>query len=220
MDRLKRIMKSAMDNRSSRFMLGTIALGVVVALLAGTLIGYKLDNSKSNSAKKTTAAVTKKKKKTKKGNSRAVARPLLVGRVVASRPAKISVVAVNGKRVPILVGPRTKAETAGAASAASIVVGSKVLYAPTTAGASSAAEVVVLPGNAGIGSKVFAVSPGLSMTLAGKHVITTRGATVLRTVPSSRRRIPVGTKVVVAYFSLKGKNGAVDVALLPATSKL
>ena len=78
----------------------------------------------------------------------------------------------------------------------------------------------MLPGNSGIGYKVFAVTPGVSMTLAGKRVITTRGATVLRTSASSRRRIPVGTKVVVAYFYLKGKNGAVDVALLPATSKL
>jgi hypothetical protein len=222
MDRLKRIMKSAMDDRSSRFMLGTIALGVVVALLAGTLIGYKLDNSKSTSTAKkaTTATKGKKKKTTKKGSGKAVAHPLLLGSVVASRPAKISVVSTTKQRVPLLIGPRTIAEAAGAATAASIVVGAKVLYAPGATGTTSAAEVLVLPSTSGLGTKVTAVSPGVSMTLNGTAVVRTTGATVLRTAPANRRSIPVGTKVAVGYFSVRGKNGAVEVALLPATSKL
>ena len=58
MDSLKRIVKSAMDDRSPRFILGTIALGVVVALIAGTLIGYKLDNGGSSSASGTTKKAT------------------------------------------------------------------------------------------------------------------------------------------------------------------
>ena len=35
MARLKRIVKSALDDRSPRFLLATLALGVVIALLAG-----------------------------------------------------------------------------------------------------------------------------------------------------------------------------------------
>jgi hypothetical protein len=219
MDSLKRIFKSAMDDRSPRFMLATIALGVVVALLAGTLIGYKLDNSGgSGTTKKATTAT--KKKKVRRGPARAVAAPVLFGEVVAARPAKIVVVGANKQRVPLVIGPRTKAETASVSSASAIVVGSRVLYAPTSTGSTSAAEVVVLPSSSGLGSVVTAVSPSTSMTLNGSLVIGTQGATVLRTTASNRGKIPNGAKVVVAYFTLKRKNGAVEVALLPANSRL
>src|SRR5689334_696582 len=138
MDSLKRIFKSAMDDRSPRFMLGTIALGVVVALLAGTLIGYKLDNSKSSGTpKKAKAAAVKKKKPGKGRSNHAVAAPLLIGSVVSARPAKIVVLGANKKRVPLVIGGRTKAETAVPSSASSITVGSKVLWAPTATGSAS-----------------------------------------------------------------------------------
>jgi hypothetical protein len=219
MDSLKRIFKSAMDDRSPRFMLATIALGVVVALLAGTLIGYKLDNRGSGGTTKKAKSAATKKKPTNKGNSKAVAAPLLVGSVVAARPAKIVVVGANNKRVPLVIGARTKAETAAPASASSIIVGSRVLWAPTSSGSTTAAEIVVLPSSSGLGSAVTAVSPNTSMTL-GSMVIRTQGATVLRTTASNRGKIPNGSKVAVAYFTLRRKNGAVEVAILPASSKL
>ena len=226
MDNLKRIVKSAMDDRSPRFILGTIALGVVVALIAGTLIGYKLDNGGSSSASGTTkkattsAAARRQAALRRQRNSKAVAAPLLVGKVVSARPAKIVVVGANNKRVPLNIGPRTKAETASAASSSSIVVGSRVLYAPTSTGSTTAAEIVVLPSSSGLGQPVTAVSPSTSMTLSGSLVVMTQGATVLQTTASNRRRIPNGAKVAVAYFTLRRKNGAVEVAVLPANSKL
>jgi hypothetical protein len=219
MDSLKRIFKSAMDDRSPRFMLGTIALGVVVALLAGTLIGYKLDNGNSSATPKKAKAAAVKKKKPKRRNNHAVAAPLLLGSVVSARPAKIVVVGANKKRVPLVIGGRTRAETATPASAASITVGSKVLWAPTATGSTNAAEVVVLPSSAGLGSPVTAVSPGTSMTIGGV-VVRTQGASVLRATPSNRRKIPNGSKVAVVYFILRGKSGAVEVVILPASSKL
>jgi hypothetical protein len=216
MDSLKRIMKSAMDDRSSRFMLATIALGVVVALLAGTLIGYKLDDSGGGgTAKKAATAV--KKKPTKKSN-KAVAHPVLLGSVVAARPAKIVVVGADSKRHPLVIGARTKAETAEPTTSASIVVGSKVLYAPTSGGSTS--EILVLPSSSGLGIPVTAVSPSTSMTVNGSLVIKTQGATVLQTTASNRGKIPNNSKVAVLYFTLRGKNGAVEVAILPANSKL
>ena len=42
MARLKSLLKSVVEDRSPRFLLATIALGVVVSLLAGFAIGYKV----------------------------------------------------------------------------------------------------------------------------------------------------------------------------------
>ena len=58
-----------------------------------------------------------------------------------------------------------------------------------------------------------------TMTL-GSTPVTFTGAKVLSTTASNRRRIPLNTKVAVLYFTAKRKNGVVEVALLPATSKL
>lgn len=228
MDRLKRIARSAMADRSSRFMLATIALGVVVALLAGTLIGYKLDNggggSSGSTAKKgaaTTAAAAAARRRraaAARRNGKAAAQPVLYGQVVSARPAKIVVVGVDNKRVPLVIGAGTKAETASVGTTSNIYVGSHVMYAPGSGGTSTASEIVVLPATSGLGATVTAVT-STTMTLNGS-VIKTTGATVLRTTASNRARIPNGAKVAVAYFSLRGKNGAVEVALLPATSKL
>jgi hypothetical protein len=221
MDSLKRILKSAMDDRSPRFMLATIALGVVVALLAGTLIGYKLDNKRGgSSATKVTKTTKKKKKPVKKGNAGAVAAPVLYGTVTSARPAKIVVVGgADNKRVPLVIGAQTRAELAEPSSASSIVVRSKVIYAPSSSGSTTAAEVVVLPATAGLGAVVTAVSPS-SMTLGGSLVVNIQGANVEKTTPANRARIPSGSKVAVAYFTLRGKNGAVEVVVLPASTKL
>src|SRR5690349_16820048 len=127
MDSLKRIFKSAMEDRSPRFMLGTIALGVVVAPIAGTFIGYKLDNSGSggggttNKAAATAAArrrAAQARNRAKNRNRKAVAAPILYGSVVSARPKKIIVLGADRKRVPLNIGPRTKAETAVPATAA------------------------------------------------------------------------------------------------------
>jgi hypothetical protein len=223
MDSLKRIVKSAMDDRSPRFILGTIALGVVVALVAGTLIGYKLDNrgsSGTGGTKAQPAAVRKKPAKRRPAKATIVPAPLLVGSVVAGRPAKIAVVGANQQRVPLIVTPGTKVETTKTSSAAGIVVGAHVLYAPTSSKSPTAAEVVVLPSSSLIGMTVTAVSPSTSMTLNGKLVIKTSGATVWTTTPSDRLHIPAGSKVAVYYVTVRGKGTAVDVAVLPANSKI
>ena len=138
---------------------------------------------------------------------------------MSARPAKIVVVGANNRRVPLVIGGRTKAETAAPASASSITVGSKVLWAPTATGSTTAAEVVVLPSSSGLGTPVTAVSPSTSMTLGGVAV-RTQGATVLRATASNRNKIPNGSKVAVVYFILRGKSGAVEVVILPASSKL
>ena len=55
---LKGATKSALEDRSPRFMLGTIALGVVLSLIVGFGIGYAAHTSSGSShkAKKLTAA--------------------------------------------------------------------------------------------------------------------------------------------------------------------
>lgn len=211
MDSLRRILKSALDDRSPRFILATIALGVVVALLAGTLIGYKLDNRNgtSTSAAKTTTA--------KKSTAKKV--PVLLGTVVAARPARIGVLSVGKRQVPFVITARTGVEVAGPGSSSSITVGSHVLYAAQPGSTTTAAEVVVLPPTSRLGTAVTAVSP-TSMTLSTSVVVTTGGATVSTTAAANRTQIRVGSHVAVAYVASRRAKTAIEVAILPAGSRL
>jgi hypothetical protein len=219
MDSLKRILKSALDDRSPRFMLATIALGVVVALLAGTLIGYKLEKGNSSGTSTPKAKTAKVKKKPPKRKAVAIAAPVLFGTVVSTRPAEIVVVGTKS-RVPLVIGSKTTAEVASAGKASSIVVGARVLYTLKTGTTTTASEIVVLPSKSALGAPVTAVSPSTSMTLQGSLVIKTKGATVATTTAGNRARIPKGARVVVAYFTLGRTNGAMEIAILPAGSKL
>ncbi len=230
MDSLKRILKSAMADRSPRFMLATIALGVVVALIAGTFIGYKLDDSGSSTAAPAKTAATKKKpakknaKKAKRHAKKAkravpTLQPVLYGTVVAARPAKISVVTATNSRMPMAVTANTKAETAKKSSSSSIAVGARVLYTPKPGDTTTASEVVVFPSNSAFGLPITAVSPSTSMTLNGSLVIKTNGAKVYKTSDSSAAQIPVNSKVSVSYVAVKKHRTAVEVAILPAAAK-
>ena len=55
MARLKRIVKSALEDRSPRFLLATIALGVAISLIAGMAIGYKVEQSRAKPVKRVAA---------------------------------------------------------------------------------------------------------------------------------------------------------------------
>jgi hypothetical protein len=220
MDSLKRIMKSAMADRSPRFMLATIALGVVVALIAGTFIGYKLDDSGSGgTAAPARAAAVKRKPTKKKAKARVVLpvlQPVLYGTIVNTRPAKIVVLGATNKRVAMVIGPTTKAETAEASSSSSIAVGARVLYTPKTGETTTATEIVVFPSTSAFGLPITAVSPSTSMTLNGTLVIKTNGAKVYKANTSSAAQIPMSSKVSVSYVAARRRNAAVEVAILPS----
>jgi hypothetical protein len=217
---------SALEDRSPRFLLGTIALAVVVSLIAGFAIGYKVENSKgtgTKSAKKVAAG--KKPKGTKKPHAFTLkAAPQLVGGVFSIKTKQLVVLNADRKGIRIGIGPKTRVAIAAPDKASSIVVGARVLYAKSKTSATKTTDVVVLPPTAKIGVPVTAVVPGTSMTLkslTGKDtVITTTGATVVKTKPGTRRNIAKGDRVIVYYYVVRGKrNAATEVVVLPSGSK-
>ena len=224
MARLKRIMKSALEDRSPRFLLATLALGVVLSLIAGIAIGYKVEQSRAKPAKKTTPQ--KHTTTTKPGGTvQIVAAPNLTGAVFSHVKSVMIVVYGNKKHAPITLGPKTRVAIAHSAKASTIAVGKRVLFQPSSASATTATEVVVLPAKALIGVPVTAVVPGTSMTLKSLKgpgtVVKTTGAPVFVTGPGSSGDITKGTRVVVRYFrvGVKKRAAAVEVVVLPKTSK-
>jgi len=223
MARLKRIVKSALEDRSPRFLLVTIALGVAISLIAGVAIGYKVEQSRIKPAKKATGV--KHTTTTKPGHVVLTAAPDLTAAVYSRVKNVMIVVYGQKKHAPITLGPKTRVAIAHPAKASSIAVGKRVLFQPSSASATTATEVVVLPATALIGVPVTAVVPGTSMTLKSLKgpgtVVKTTGAPVLVTGPGASRDIVKGARVVIRYFrvGVKKRAAAVEVVLLPKTSK-
>ena len=97
MARLKRIVKSALEDRSPRFLLATIALGVAISLIAGIAIGYRVEQSRSKPARRVATPTTKPGKTGRAGTTAITAAPDLTG-AVFSPVKKNSLVIVYGKQ--------------------------------------------------------------------------------------------------------------------------
>ena len=220
MGRLKAMVKSALDDRSPRFLLATVALGVVVALVAGFAIGYKVDDSNGGSGGKKTA--TQPKKKTKKAPKLKEA-PLLVGAVYSLNARKVVVLDAKTKPRPMGLGRKTRIFVADDAKGSDVKVGSRVLFEPSATSKTTATAVVVLPAKAKLGQEVTAVSPSTSMslkTLAGTQVVTTGDATFVKTATGKRANLVKGAKVLVRFFVVRGRrNQATDIIVLPNDTK-
>jgi hypothetical protein len=222
MARLKRIMQSALEDRSVRFLLSTIALAVAVSLVAGFAIGYRVEQSRIKPAKK--AAV----RPTGTGAAKPfTSAPDLTGAVYQSVKKGVFVVLKGKKGYPISLGRNTRIALAKSAHASNITVGSRVLFQPSSASSTAATEVVVLPAAALIGVPVTKVAAGTSMTLKSLKgaglVITTTGVPVLQTSPGAISDIVKGDRVVVRYVRVgtgtKRRAVALEIVLLPKTSK-
>ena len=227
MARLKSLLKSVVEDRSPRFLLSTIALGVVVALLAGFAIGYKYEKSKGHPTKVTTRTTKPPKTGTGTGNTASAKihdAPLLIGAVFQLKPHALLVVGPNKKAVKITVGARTRFAVAKAGKASDVVAGMRVLFQPSANSATTATEVLVLPKTALAGTPVTAVVPGKSMTLktlkGAGQVIKTAGAKIIKSGPGQRSSAVKKSRVIVHYF-LIGKQqtaSAVYVVVVPASS--
>jgi hypothetical protein len=222
MARLKGLLKSVVEDRSPRFLLGTIALGVVVSLLAGFAIGYKYEKSKGRKAAK--AKVTKTTGTTTPGKGAGIKQaPILIGAVLRPKARALVIIGPNKKAISVTVGARTRFAVAKAGKAANITVGSRVLF-QAGANATTATEVLVLPKSALLGTPVTAVKAGTSMslkTLKGPdQVIKITGAKVDLSGPGSRRSAAQKTRVIVKYFLIGKKQtaSAVQIVVLPAGS--
>jgi hypothetical protein len=223
----KRTVASTVEERSPRFLLGSLALAMVISLLAGLGIGIKIgEHDESNSA--TPVAKTKPTPTTK---PKTAARPTnpLVGTIVGKTP-KLLVVAGRSGRVTMRLIPRTVIHVTAAATPADIKVGSHVLFAlkpragsastttPTGLTSSSAAptttttrlgpltakEVIIVTGarKARAGLVVSSVTAD-SMTFAfpnGRVTISTTGAKIVKTIPGKPVNLAAGKHVAIQWY--------------------
>jgi hypothetical protein len=228
MARLKRIVKSALEDRSPRFLLATIALGVAISLVAGMAIGYRVEQSRAKPPKR--IAATGKPRTTGAARTTAIkAAPDLTGAVFSPVKKNVLVVVYGDKKsVHFTLGAKTRIAVAKPAKASSITVGSRVLFQPSSASPTTATEVVVLPAAALIGIPVTAVVPGTSMTLksltkSSGVVIKTTGVPVYKTGPGASPSIAKRDRVVVRFFRIgtgaKRRAAVVEIVVLPPTSK-
>jgi hypothetical protein len=228
MGRLRAMVRSALDDRSPRFVLATIALGVAVALLAGFAIGYKVDDSNGKGGKRATT-VKNGGKNGKGGGGKGGGVKLknaepLVGTVNAVKGKRLNVTDLGAnKKRSLGVGRKTHIYAVKTVQASDIKVGDRVLFQPSSSSETTATEIVVLPGKARIGFPVSAVKSGsmtVATSLSGTTDITTTGAVVRKTHAGNRKGITKGDKVYVRYFVVRGRRTqATDVVVLPKDSK-
>jgi len=224
---LKRTVASTVEERSPRFLLGSLALAMVISLLAGLGIGIKIgENDESNNATpvaKTKPTTTKPKTATRPKNP-------LVGTIVGKTPQRI-VVATRTGRVRTRVLPTTVINVTTAATTADIKPGSHVLYAlkpvagspsattPTGLTSSSvpAPSTTTKPGPltgrdngivtgtrkssaGGPGSSVTADSMTFKLPNGRPLTISTAGARVVKTIPGKKVNLATGKHVRVQWF--------------------
>jgi hypothetical protein len=216
MGRLKAMVRSAIEDRSPRFLLATVALGVVVALVTGLAIGYTLDGGDGGSG----ARRTRVQRSNKPRAPKLKAQPLLVASVDSLKARKVVVLdPQKGKRRSMGIGRKTRVFATDDGKASDVKVGSRVLFVKSPTSETTATEVIVLPDKATLGDEVSAVTPGTSMSLrsfAGTAVIDTSDATFTKATIGKRADLVKGAKIVVRYFSVRGRRfQATNIVVLP-----
>jgi hypothetical protein len=223
---LKRTVADTVDGRSPGFLLSSLAIAMVISLLAGLAIGIKVEQHRATKKAKPVVATKKKPKKTVKVKKAGTAP--LNGRVIRSGPRLLLISTTKGKRVSIVVVPKTKIEATTPATASDIAVGARVVFVAkpaaatttTTAGATSttgtvtkntiattftATAILVMTPKLRVGYLVTSVTPGsMKVRLPSSQIVTisTTGANIRKTRPALKSQITKGRRVLVKTILL------------------
>jgi len=222
-----RTVASTVEDRSPGFLLSSLALAMVISLLAGLAIGIKVGEHNKSKAKSTSLVKPKKTPTTVRKAPKAKRGPL-VGTVVRKTPNLLVIKGKTGRATLGLVA-KTVVELATNGSSADIKAGAHVLFAvnaattspsttpatgltsssagtPTTTGPSplTAKEIVVVTGSgaARAGAVVASVTANSMTFKVGKSSVTvlTTGARILKTITAKRADLTVGKHVLVRAF--------------------
>lgn len=200
----KRTLAGTVEGRSPRFLLVSLALAMVISLVAGLGIGIKVgEHNKSTTKPVATVKPKPIRKPIRKPPVRTVsgfARPPLNGTVVRTVPRALVMAALK-RRIAITITPRTRIEVVRPATRSDIKAGSRVLFVlgPATF---AAREILVVTGFAGnrIGSVVSSVTAS-SMSFKARNgkivTISTVGATVSKTLAATRAKLLRGRHILV-----------------------
>jgi hypothetical protein len=231
----KRTVASTVEERSPRFLLGSLALAMVISLLAGLGIGIKVGEHNKTKAKP--AAVKPKKTPTSRPAGAGAKAPLppLKGTVVSKAP-RLLLISTGKRRIPLVLLPKTRVEVTAPAQRSDIKAGSRVLFKldgigtsqPTTTNGTgttakgaapavtyTAKAILIISGTqkGRLGSLVRSVTAD-SMTFklpTGKSLtVSTAGARVSKTIPATRAKLVAGQHVLIRwlYFAVPAKQKA------------
>jgi len=221
-----RTVASTVEDRSPGFLLSSLALAMVISLLAGLAIGIKVCEHNKSKAKSSPVVKPKKTPTTVRKAPKAKRGPL-VGTVVRKTPNLLVIKGKTGRATLGLVA-KTAVELTTNGSPADIKAGAHVLFtvnaattspsttpptgltsssagAPTTRPSPvTAKEVVVVTGSsaARAGAVVASVTANSMTFSVGKSSVTilTTGARILKTIPAKRVDLTVGKHVLVRAF--------------------
>lgn len=219
---LKRTVASTVEGRTPRFLLGSLALAMVISLLAGLGIGVKIGEHSKSTTKGVAIVKPTPTTRHKATNKSGFAPPPTKGVVVRTLPLGI-VLSIGKAKLVLGMLPKTRIEVTRTASRSDVKAGSHVLFVlgttstaaatTTTAGAGTttaattpltfvAKQILVVTGAAKgrIGSTVFSVtSDSMTFKTANGKLITisTVGATVTTTIPGTKAKLTAGRHVLV-----------------------
>ena len=220
----KRTVASTVEERSPRFLLGSLALAMVISLVAGLGIGIAVGENDDDTAKPKAGITPTTKPTTRRPAKTTFAPPPLSATVVRVGP-RLLVVSKGERRIAMTMPPSVRVNVVRPATRSEIKKGARVLFdaatlasTPTTSGdaatdktttsrsgpkvpAYSAKAILIVSGKAAnrIGSTITAVtSETMTFLLKGKPVtISTVGATVEKTVSAGRAKLFAGRPVLV-----------------------
>ena len=242
----KRTVAGTVEDRSPRFLLGSLAIAMVIALLAGLAIGIKVgEHNKTNKAKTTATKPSRTPTSRRGGAASSAAKPPIKAIVVKSGPKGL-LVSRGTHRTALAMVKITRIQLTTAATAADIKAGDHVLFAldqgaanarTTTAGAGprQAKEIIIVggTGKARLGTVVASVtSSSITFKVKTKTVtFSTVGTKISKTIPGKRTNLTAGTHVLIKTFlppapKKKAKKKsffkrqviAIEILVLPATS--
>jgi hypothetical protein len=241
----KRTVASTVEGRSPGFLLSSLALAMVISILAGLVIGIQIgDNNDDKKTGKPTVIVNPTST-TRRGTKavRAVKPPLKA--VVVRKTPKLLVVTRGTRRVTLGLVRLTRVELTAAATASDIKAGSRVLFvaakpaagSTTTGGGASVLtvkEVIIVSGTGKgrLGTVVTSATPdSMTIKVKGKSVtVSTAGAKITKTVPGKPADLVAGAHVLIKTYlapapKKRPKNApakrqaiATEIVVLPATS--
>ena len=236
---LRRTVASTVEGRSPRFLLGSIVLAMVIALLAGLGIGIKVGEHNKNKTA-TAVFVRPKATPTTRGTAASTAAKLPTKGVIVKSGAKGLVVTSLKRQLIFATVPLTQIEVTAAATGSDIKAGSHVLFvldkgaAATATSGKTAKEVIIVSGTAKrrFGTVVFSATPSsMTFKVKGKSVtISTTGAKISTTIPGKKTDLTAGKHVLIRSFLkaapkkkprkvfVKRQIIAVEILILPAAS--
>jgi hypothetical protein len=196
---LKRTLASTVEDRTPRFLLGSLVLAMVISLLAGLGIGIKVEQHRIKT-KKSVAAVVKPKRPAKPGTVRAalLANVPVEGTVFSLGPKRLVVSGPRG-RARLVMAPKTRIEVVRPGTAADIVVGSHVLFVLVKKTTTTTAAAAGATGSSSSG----ATSAPATATAAAKEIV------VVSANGQKGRLGSVVTAVTSDSMTIKGSRGKV-----------